>query len=141
MRAAANCWSKPATPSAWRCPQPDTSAQVTLPGGAVKSLTLDPNANELVFGDTFKQGIYRLRLGTNDTVFCVNLLDAAESNIKPRDELQLGKYTQGDRHHPAARQHGTVAHHRRPRPAGAAGRVVVLPSEDGVRDLELLFAI
>ena len=34
-----------------------------------------------------------LYLGTNDTVFCVNLLDAAESNIKPRDELQLGKYT------------------------------------------------
>ena len=50
-------------------------------------------ANEFVFGDTFKQGTYRLRLGTNDTVFCVDLLDAAESNIQPRDELQLGKYT------------------------------------------------
>jgi len=46
-----------------------------------------------VFGDTFKQGTYRLRLGTNETAFCVNLLDATESNIKPRDELQLGKYT------------------------------------------------
>ncbi len=73
--------------------QPAKSAQVTLPDGTTKSLTLDPNANELVFGDTFKQGIYHLRLGTNDTVFCVNLLDALESNIKPRDELQLGKYT------------------------------------------------
>src|SRR5438552_849192 len=73
--------------------QPETSAQVTVPGGARKTLTLDPNANEFVFGDTYKQGAYRLRLGTNDTVFCVNLLDAAESNIKPRDELQLGKYT------------------------------------------------
>ncbi len=52
-----------------------------------------PSANEFVFGDTYKQGVYRVRLGTNDTVFCVNLLDAAESNIKPRDELQLGKYT------------------------------------------------
>ena len=72
---------------------PETSAQVTLPGGATKALALDPNANEFVFGDTYKQGAYRLRLGTNDTVFCVNLLDAAESNIKPRDELQLGKYT------------------------------------------------
>ncbi len=72
---------------------PETSAQVTLPGGATKALALDPNANEFVFGDTYKQGTYRLRLGTNDTVFCVNLLDAAESNIKPRDELQLGKYT------------------------------------------------
>ncbi|HWH69888.1 MAG TPA: VWA domain-containing protein [Candidatus Sulfotelmatobacter sp.] len=72
---------------------PETSAQVTLPGGATKTLNLDPNANEFVFGDTFKQGTYRLRLGTNDTTFCVDLLDAAESNIKPRDELQLGKYT------------------------------------------------
>ena len=73
--------------------EPTTTAQVTLPGGAAKSLTLDPNANELVFGDTLKQGIYRLRLGTNDTVFCVNLLDAAESNIKPHEAVQLGKYT------------------------------------------------
>ena len=69
------------------------SAQVTLPDGSTKALKLDPAANELVFGDTYKQGVYRLRLGTNDTVFCVNLLDAAESNIKPRDALQLGKYT------------------------------------------------
>ncbi|SPE61472.1 conserved membrane hypothetical protein [Verrucomicrobia bacterium] len=73
--------------------EPASSAQVTLPGGAIKTLTLDTNASELVFGDTAKQGIYRVRVGTNDTAFCVNLLDAAESNIKPRDELQLGKYT------------------------------------------------
>ena len=64
-----------------------------MPGGARKTLIVDPKANEFVFGDTAKQGIYRLRLGTNDLVFCVDLLDAAESNIKPRDELQLGKYT------------------------------------------------
>jgi hypothetical protein len=66
---------------------------VTLPSGESKTLNLDPNANELVFGDTYKQGTYRLRVGTNDTVFCVDLLDANESNIKPRDELQLGQYT------------------------------------------------
>lgn len=73
--------------------EPTTSAQVTLPGGTAKPLTLDPNASELVFGDTLKQGTYRLRLGTNDTVFCVNLLDMAESNIKPHEAMQLGKYT------------------------------------------------
>jgi Ca-activated chloride channel homolog len=70
-----------------------TSAQITVPGGPAKALTLDANANELVFGDTLKQGTYRLRLGTNDIVFCVNLLDAAESNIKPHEAVQLGKYT------------------------------------------------
>ncbi|HYG33406.1 MAG TPA: VWA domain-containing protein, partial [Clostridia bacterium] len=71
---------------------PEKTAQVTLPDGTTRKLELNPNANELVFGDTYKQGIYRLRLGTNETTFCVNLLDPAESNIKPRDELQLGKY-------------------------------------------------
>jgi len=74
--------------------EPVTSAQVTVPGGAAKTLTLDANANELVFGDTLRQGTYRVRLGTNDTVFCVNLLDTAESNIKPHEAVQLGKHTQ-----------------------------------------------
>lgn len=73
--------------------QPEKSAQITLPGGTTKTVTIDPTANEFVFGDTLKQGIYRLKLGTNNMTFCVNLLDSAESNIKPRDELQLGKYT------------------------------------------------
>jgi hypothetical protein len=80
---------------AFRIPlaRPETSAEVALPDGATKTLKLDPTANELVFGETYKQGIYRLRVGTNETTFAVDLLDAAESNIKPRDELHLGKYT------------------------------------------------
>lgn len=74
-------------------PQPERGGQITLPGGAQQTLTLDPNANEFVFGDTGRQGIYHLRLGTNQTVFCVDLLDRAESNIQPRETLELGKYT------------------------------------------------
>jgi hypothetical protein len=73
--------------------QPENSARVTFPDGTTKPLNIDPNASEFVFGDTYKQGTYRLRLGTNETTFCVDLLDPAESNIKPRDELSLGKYT------------------------------------------------
>ncbi len=73
--------------------EPEKTAQVTMPGGATKTLNIELNANEFVFGDTYKQGVYKLRLGTNTMNFCVDLLDAAESNIKPRDELQLGKYT------------------------------------------------
>ena len=68
---------------------PETSAKVTLPSGESKILNLDPNANELVFGDTYKQGTYHLQTGTNETVFCVDLLDANESNIKPRDDLRF----------------------------------------------------
>ena len=79
---------------AFRLPllRPEKTAEVTPPGGRARTLNLDPNANEFVFGDTYKQGVYHLRLGTNETTFCVDLLDSAESNIKPRD-LQLGKYT------------------------------------------------
>lgn len=72
---------------------PVKSAQVTLPDHTVKTLSLDPGAKEIVVGDTYQQGVYRLRAGTNDTVFCVALLDANESNIQPRDELKLGQYT------------------------------------------------
>jgi len=69
-----------------------TSAQMTLPDGSVKPLSIDAAARELVVGDTDKQGVYRLKFGTNETVFCVNAIDAAESDTAPRDELPFGKY-------------------------------------------------
>ncbi|MBA4150704.1 MAG: BatA domain-containing protein [Verrucomicrobia bacterium] len=72
------------------------SAEITLPNGTKRTLQLDEKARELVFGETTRQGIYRLKVGTNETDFCVNLLDAAESNIKPQSELQFGKYVQGE---------------------------------------------
>jgi Ca-activated chloride channel family protein len=73
--------------------QPLTNnAQITLPDGTTRPIKVDPKANELVFGDTYREGVYHLKTGTNETVFCVALLDAAESNIKPREELQFGKY-------------------------------------------------
>jgi hypothetical protein len=74
-------------------PRPEKAAEVTLPDGETRTLSLDENASEVIFGETYRQGTYRVRLGTNDTVFCVNLLDTAESNIQPKDELQIGKYT------------------------------------------------
>ncbi len=74
-------------------PHPESSARVTLPGGATRNLTLEPGATEFVFADTAKEGIYKVQVGTNAAVFCVDLLDAAESNIQPKDELQMGKYT------------------------------------------------
>ncbi len=72
---------------------PETSAEVATPGGIIKTISVDPRANEFVFADTYRQGTYLLKLGTNQIAFCVDLLDANESNIKPRDELKLGQYT------------------------------------------------
>ena len=54
--------------------------------------TVDGVKHELVFGDTTKKGVYRVRTGTNDLAFCVNLIDAAESDTTPKAELPLGKY-------------------------------------------------
>jgi hypothetical protein len=84
---------KPGDPFRLALTHPEKSAQVTTPAGIMQNIELDANANELVFGDTLKQGVYRVRLSTNEVTFCADLLDSAESNIKPRDELQLGKYT------------------------------------------------
>lgn len=66
-------------------------ARVVLPGGGERTLPVEAGARELVFGDTARQGIYRVQWGTNEVSFAVNLLDAAESNIAPRDELSLGR--------------------------------------------------
>src|SRR5712672_169891 len=84
---------KPGDPFRLALTHPEKSAQVTTPAGITKTVELDANANELVYGDTFKQGIYRVRLSTNEVTFCSDLLDSAESNIKPRDKLQLGEHT------------------------------------------------
>ena len=69
-----------------------TAAEVTKPDGSTRRLALEPNARELIFGETSLQGVYHLKTGTNEITFCVNLLDAAESNIAPREELPFGKY-------------------------------------------------
>lgn len=72
--------------------EPVKSAEVKLPDGKTSTLNVE-GAIEIVFGDTARQGIYHLRAGTNEVTFCADLLDAAESNIRPRDELKFGEYT------------------------------------------------
>src|SRR5262249_43081839 len=71
---------KPGDPFRLALARPEKSAQVTMPGGTTRTLQVDEKANEFVFGDTLRQGTYRVHVGTNDTAFCADLLDAAESN-------------------------------------------------------------
>jgi hypothetical protein len=71
--------------------QPAASAQVTLPDGQIETVALR-DQREMVLGDTDRQGVYHVRVGTNAVAFCVNVLDAAESNTKPRAELNFGKF-------------------------------------------------
>lgn len=72
--------------------EPAKAAEVTLPDGKVRKIELDPKARELVFGETGKQGVYHLTVGTNHTVFAANLLDSAESDTRPREELDFGRF-------------------------------------------------
>ncbi|HEY3914301.1 MAG TPA: hypothetical protein VGN61_07425, partial [Verrucomicrobiae bacterium] len=78
-------------PFRYAAAQPVESVEVTLPGGTKESIATAGN-REIIFGDTTRQGAYHLRARTNEVAFCVNVLDAAESNTKPREELQFGKF-------------------------------------------------
>ncbi|MBI4661821.1 MAG: VWA domain-containing protein [Verrucomicrobia bacterium] len=68
------------------------SAQVKFPDGTVRACEVNAARGELVFGDTSRQGTYRLTAGANEVVFCVNLLDGNESDTTPKAELNFGKY-------------------------------------------------
>lgn len=68
------------------------NVQITTPDGKTATRELDQQRRELVFGDTSKQGVYSVKAGTNDFRFAVNLLDAAESDTMPQDEIRFGEF-------------------------------------------------
>jgi Ca-activated chloride channel homolog len=70
-----------------------SAAEIVLPDGSSRSRSVDANRHELLFGETQKQGVYKVREGTNDITFCVNLLDTLETDTTPRKEIQFGAYT------------------------------------------------
>jgi hypothetical protein len=79
-------------PFRFRFAQPTGGAAVRKPDGTTQEVDLSADGRELVFGNTGRQGTYKLTTGTNEVTFCVNLLDSAESSITPREELPFGRY-------------------------------------------------
>jgi hypothetical protein len=79
-------------PLRFRFLQPVGSAEVTKPDGTKQEVDAGADTREVVFGNTGRQGTYKLKAGTNEVTFCVNLLDSTESNITPREELPFGRY-------------------------------------------------
>jgi hypothetical protein len=73
--------------------EPVTNVVVRLPDGALRAVRVDPEAREWVYGETGRQGIYGVEAGTNRVTYCVNLLDALETDTTPKSELRFGKYT------------------------------------------------
>ena len=76
---------------AFRLTEEESEVAVTLPDGEMVE-TKTTATGELIFANTFQQGVYRVAAGTNELAFCVNLFDAEESAIAAREELQLGEY-------------------------------------------------
>jgi hypothetical protein len=74
--------------------KPEAEARITLPDQSVERVSLGDDVSELVFGRTHRQGVYRVELGTNRLVFAASLLDAGESNIRPRESISLGRFTE-----------------------------------------------
>jgi Ca-activated chloride channel homolog len=72
--------------------EPVSTATITGPDGGSVTLPLDPEGRELIFGHTARQGIYRVALGSRETLFAVNLLDPVETNTRPREELDFGRF-------------------------------------------------
>jgi hypothetical protein len=62
------------------------------PGGKAEKKEREKNRAEFSFGDTERVGVYEVRwAGKAQRNFAVNLLDADESNIEPRMEIQIGQ--------------------------------------------------
>lgn len=80
------------SPLRWQAPADVTNATVRLPDGSERIVPIPAGSGMLVFGDTGRQGVYRLQAGTNAVAFCVNLLDAQESDTTPQAELRFGRY-------------------------------------------------
>lgn len=75
----------------WMTPGVDRARWIG-PDGVKREVPLDATSRELVFGETARQGLYRVEVGTNRVTFASNLLDARESDIRPQDRLEVGRH-------------------------------------------------
>ncbi len=66
-------------------------ASVVAPEGTAQTLTAAEGSREFVFADTARQGVYRVEQGTNQWSFAVNLLDARETDLTPKESLDRGR--------------------------------------------------
>ncbi len=94
--SAARFLVRPGEPIRFPLATPLTEARMRLPDGQERVFALEPNTREIVFGDTQHRGVYRLTAGTNDATFCVDLLDAAETDTTPKPEIRFGKYAKAE---------------------------------------------
>ena len=119
--------------------EPVTSAQVTLPDGTTKTLTARPERQRTRLRRHPQAGHLSAAPGHERHGLLRQPAGCRREQHQAARRSATRQIHQGDRHHQAAREHGTVAHHRHARAGGAAVRVVVLPSEDGVSIYDLRY--
>ena len=90
MRASLPC--RRANPSGFGSASSSPPFRCKRPTAVARTWKVNPTTGEFVFGDTLRQGVYRVKAKAGETTFSVNLLDAAESDITPKDEIKFGKY-------------------------------------------------
>lgn len=72
--------------------EPVKEVKVTSPDKSTETLPVDAGAREIAFKNTTQLGVYEAQMGTQTVLFCSNLLSKDESNIKPRDQISIGKF-------------------------------------------------
>ena len=112
--------------------QAAATAEVTMPDGTKRTLT-PGDAREIVFGETGKQGIYRLRVRHQRSDVLRQRAGRGGKQHQAAGGIGVREVQHDQRHVGKAVQHGPVAVDCRRRAGRADVRVVVLPSEDGVR--------
>jgi hypothetical protein len=73
--------------------RPDTAVheiEIFAPGARTAELLSRGKQADFVYNNTEQLGFYRVRWADGERAFAVNLLDADESNIQPRDSVRLG---------------------------------------------------
>ncbi|GAG00715.1 unnamed protein product [marine sediment metagenome] len=80
---------RPGTMLRFAAPPEAQTAQVVLPDGRRQSLAAADG--EVAFTEADRVGVYSLSAGERQWRFAVDLRSAEESDLTPRDELQLGE--------------------------------------------------
>lgn len=65
---------------------------VETPDGRKVKVELPPKAQEMVFAQTDRAGVYHVKAGKRDIQFCANLLSTGETHSKPAEKIEFGKY-------------------------------------------------
>ena len=90
LRSEEQAQPRPGEPLRVRLPREQTSAQVTPPGGAARTVE-GPAGGEAVFGETERAGVYAVRTPAGTTAVALNLFDPHESRGAVASEIRMGK--------------------------------------------------